>query len=88
MRRGRWAKVAQICGYALGVGNLILLVFGWPTILALGFAVVLAPWNDPVAIADYFGKSFNDDGLTRPVSSTQIVSASVGTIQPAPLAFE
>lgn len=50
MRRGRWAKVAQICGYALGVGNIILLVFGWPTILALGFAVVLAPFTLALAL--------------------------------------
>ena len=42
MWRGRWLKVAKICGYAVGLGNLILLVLGGPTILTLGVAVVLA----------------------------------------------
>lgn len=45
MRRDRRAKVAKICGYALGVGNPILLVLGEPTTLTLGLAVVLAPFT-------------------------------------------
>jgi lipopolysaccharide export system ATP-binding protein len=39
--------------------------------------------HDPIAIADYFGKSFTDDGLTR-VPSTQVTAAAAATIQEAP----
>ncbi|PZS27976.1 MAG: hypothetical protein DLM61_15640, partial [Pseudonocardiales bacterium] len=50
MWRGRWMKVAKICGYAVGVGNLILLVLGGLTILTLGLAVVLAPFTLALAL--------------------------------------
>jgi hypothetical protein len=43
MWRGQRMKVAKICGYALGVANLIPLVLGGPTVWILGLAVVLAP---------------------------------------------
>jgi hypothetical protein len=45
MWRGQRVMVAKICGYALGVGNLILLVLGGPTILTIGLAVALAPFT-------------------------------------------
>ncbi|MDQ2881762.1 MAG: hypothetical protein M3Y48_11205 [Actinomycetota bacterium] len=43
-------KVAKICGYAVGVANLILLVLGGATILSLGLAVVLAPFTLALAL--------------------------------------
>ena len=45
MRRGLRAKAAKFCAHALGVGNLMLLVFGEPTTLILALAVVLAPFT-------------------------------------------
>ena len=46
MRSGRRARTAKICGHALGVGNLMLLVFGEPTTpLAFVAVVVLAPFT-------------------------------------------
>ncbi|MGH3784924.1 MAG: hypothetical protein ACRDRO_31015 [Pseudonocardiaceae bacterium] len=43
-------KVAKICGYAVGVANLILLVLGGATLLSLGLAVVLAPFTLALAL--------------------------------------
>ncbi|MGH3854062.1 MAG: hypothetical protein ACRDR6_11305 [Pseudonocardiaceae bacterium] len=43
MWRGRWAHAAKICAYAVGGGNLILLVLGGPTMLTLSLAVALTP---------------------------------------------
>lgn len=43
--RGREAWAAKLSVHAVGVGNLILLVFGDPSTLALGLAVVLAPFT-------------------------------------------
>jgi lipopolysaccharide export system ATP-binding protein len=40
--------------------------------------------HDPVAIADYFGKSFNDDGLTRSASTQS--AATPADVQPLPQA--
>jgi hypothetical protein len=50
MRCGRWAKVTKFCLYALGLGNLVLLVLGEPTILPLVLAVVLAPLSLALAL--------------------------------------
>jgi lipopolysaccharide export system ATP-binding protein len=38
--------------------------------------------HDPIAIADYFGKSFTDDGLTRPPSTA--IAAPLTTVTAAP----
>lgn len=43
--RGREAWAARLSVHAVGVGNLILLVFGDPSTLALGLVVVLAPFT-------------------------------------------
>jgi hypothetical protein len=50
MWRDRWAEVARICAYAVGVGNLVLCVLGEPTTLTLGVTVVLAPFTLAVAL--------------------------------------
>jgi hypothetical protein len=43
--RGRRAHVARICAYAVGVGNLLLLVLGEPTTVTLGLSALLAPFT-------------------------------------------
>ena len=45
MRRGLRAKAVKLCGHALGVGNLMMLVFGGSLALTLPLAVVLAPFT-------------------------------------------
>ncbi len=47
---GRWVKVAKVCGYAVGIGNFILLVLGGVTMWTLGLAVVLAPFTLALAL--------------------------------------
>ncbi len=47
---GRWVNVVKICGYAVGIGNLVLLVFGGATIWTQGLAVVLAPFTLALAL--------------------------------------
>lgn len=48
--RGREIGKAKICVHAVGVGNLMLLIFGDPTSLALGLVVVLAPFTLALAL--------------------------------------
>lgn len=50
MRCGKWAKVTKVCGYALGVGNLMLLIVGEPTTLTLILVVILAPFTIIMAL--------------------------------------
>jgi hypothetical protein len=50
VRRDRRAKVAKSCGHVLGVGNLILLIFGQPTTVTLSVTVVLAPFTLAMAL--------------------------------------
>ncbi len=50
MWRGPRARVAKICAYALGVGNLTLPVLAEPTALTLSLTVVLAPFTLAVAL--------------------------------------
>jgi hypothetical protein len=45
MQRFQWMKAAKFCGYFLGAGNLIFLVFGQPTIVGLGVEIALAPFT-------------------------------------------
>lgn len=50
MWRGRRVKAAQSCAYAVGVGNLIMLVLAKPTALTLSLAVVLALFTFAMAL--------------------------------------
>jgi hypothetical protein len=84
MRRGRWATVAKICGYALGVGNLILFVLGGSTILTLGLAVVLAPFTLAVALklTAFLACSFVSLAIGDHRERAELLVCAVGTLQP------
>jgi hypothetical protein len=84
MWRGRWLKVAKICGYAVGVGNLILLVLGGPTILTLGVAVVLAPFTLALALklTAFLACNLVSLALGDCRERTELLVCAVGGLQP------
>jgi hypothetical protein len=82
MRCGRWAKVG---GYALGVGNFVLLVaFDGPTILTLGLAIVLAPFTLALALelTAFLACSFVSLALGDRRERAELLVCAVGGLQP------
>ncbi len=84
MRCGRWAKVAKFCGYALGVGNLVLLALGWPTILTLVLAVLLAPFTLALALklTAFLACSLVSLGLGDRRERTELLVCAIAGLQP------
>lgn len=84
MRCGRWAQVAKFCGYALGVGNLVLLVHGGPTILTLVLAVVLAPFTLALALklTAFLACSVVILALGDRRERTELLVCAIGGLQP------
>ncbi|MGH3776443.1 MAG: hypothetical protein ACRDRR_12040 [Pseudonocardiaceae bacterium] len=84
MRRDRWAKVAKICGYALGVGNPALLVLGEPTALTLGLAVVLAPFTLALVLqlTAFLACNFVSLALGDPRERAELLVCAVSGLQP------
>jgi hypothetical protein len=84
MWRGRWLKVAKICGYAVGVGNLILLVLGGPSILPLGLVVVLAPFTLALALklTAFLACNLVSLALGDCRERTELLVCAVGGLQP------
>ncbi len=84
MWRGRWVKVAKICGYAVGVGNLIMLVLGGPTIVTLGLAVVLAPLTLALALrlTAFFACNVVSLALGDCRERTELLVCAVSGLQP------
>jgi hypothetical protein len=81
---GQWVKVAKICGYAVGVGNLILLVLGGPTIVTLGLAVVLAPFTLALALTltAFLACNVVSLALGDCRERTELLVCAVGGLQP------
>lgn len=81
---GRWVKVAKICGYAVGVGNLIMLVIGGPAILTLGLAVVLAPFTLELALklTAFLACNLVSLALGDCRERTELLVCAVGGLQP------
>lgn len=81
---GRWMKVAKICGYAVGVGNLILLVLGGLTIWTLGLAVVLAPFTLALAlkVTAFLACNLVSLALGDCRERTELLVCAVGALQP------
>lgn len=84
MRWGRWAKVAKFCGYALGVGNLVVLAHGGPTILTLVLAVVLAPFTLALALklTAFLACSVVSLALGDHRERTELLVCAIGGLQP------
>jgi|AntDryMetagUQ889_1029465.scaffolds.fasta_scaffold04951_4 hypothetical protein len=86
MRRGRRARTraAKICGHALGVGNLVLLVFGEPTTLALGLVVVLAPFTlaSALKLTAFLACSSVSFALGDRRERAELLVCAIGGLQP------
>ncbi len=84
MWRGRWVQAAKAGGYALGVGNLVLLVLGGPTILTLALAVVLAPFTLALALklTAFLACSVVSLALGDCRERTELLVCAVGALQP------
>ncbi|MGH3787984.1 MAG: hypothetical protein ACRDRG_15855 [Pseudonocardiaceae bacterium] len=83
MRRG-WRAVAKACGYALGVGNVALLVLAEPTTLILGLAVVLAPFTLALALklTAFLACSFISLAVGDTRERAELLVCGVGAVQP------
>jgi hypothetical protein len=83
MRR-RWMHVVKICGHAVGVGNLILLLCGGVTMWTLGLAVVLAPFTLALALRLTAWVACNLVGLALGDCQERIelLVCAVGALQP------
>jgi hypothetical protein len=84
MRRGRWVKVAKICGYVLGLGNIIVLLCGGPTIVTLGLAVVLAPFTLALVLrlTAFLACNFVSLALGDCRERAELLVCAVGGLQP------
>jgi hypothetical protein len=84
MLHDQWAKVSIISGYALGVGNLVLLVLGGPTILTLGLAVMLAPFTLALALTltALLACSLVSFVLGDPRERAELLVGAIGRLQP------
>ncbi len=84
MRRGWRVEIAKACGYALGVGNLALLVLAEPTTLTLGMVVVLAPFTLALALklTAFLACIFVSLALGDPRERADLLVCAVGGLQP------
>lgn len=84
MRRGWRAELAKTCSYALGVGNLALLVLAEPTPVTLGLAVVLAPFTLALSLklTALLACSFVSLALGDPRERAELLVCAVGGLQP------
>ncbi|HZA17174.1 MAG TPA: hypothetical protein VE645_09850 [Pseudonocardiaceae bacterium] len=84
MRRGWRAEAAKTGGYALGVGNLALLVAAEPTTVTLSLAVVLAPFTLALALklTAFLACSLVSLALGDPRERAELLVCAVGALQP------
>lgn len=84
MRRGWRAQVAKTGSYALGVGNLALLILAEPTTLTLGLAVVLAPFTLALALhlTAFLACSLVSLALGDPRERAELLVCAVSGMQP------
>jgi hypothetical protein len=84
MWRGRRAEVAKICAHAVGVGNLIMLIFGEPTTLTLSLAVVLAPFMlaSALKLTAFVACSMVSLALGDGRERAELLVCAIGGVQP------
>jgi hypothetical protein len=84
VRRDQWAKAAKSCGDAVGVVNLVLLIFGEPTTLTLGLAVVLAPLTLALAlkVTAFLACSCVSIALGNRQERTELLVCAIAAVQP------
>lgn len=84
MRCGRWATVATSGCYALGVGNLILLVSVEPTTLTLILEVSVAPFTLALALklTAFLACSVVSLALGDRQERTELLVCALGGLQP------
>ncbi len=84
MRPDQWAKGAKTGGHVVGVGNLILLIFGEPTTLTLGLALVLAPLTLTFALklTAFLACSFVSFALGDRQERAELLVCAIGAVQP------
>ena len=82
--RGRWVNVVKICGYAVGMGNLILLLCGGLTMWTLGLAVVLAPFTLALALrlTAFLACNLVSLALGDTQERTELLVCAIGALQP------
>ncbi|MGH3718453.1 MAG: hypothetical protein ACRDRI_06325 [Pseudonocardiaceae bacterium] len=80
----RRRRVAKICAYAVGAGNLMLLVFGAPTMVTLGLAVVLAPFTLAMALQLTASLACGVLSLVlgNPQDQAELLVGAIGAVQP------
>jgi hypothetical protein len=85
MERDRRAKVAKSCSRILGVSNLILLVFGGPTTVALGVMIVLVPFTLALALelTAFLACSFVSLALGDRRERAELLVCAIGAVQPS-----
>lgn len=84
MWRGRRGQVAKIYAYAVGAGNLMLLVFGAPTTVTLGLAVALAPFTLAMALrlTAFLACGVLSLALGDRQDQAELLACAIGAVQP------
>jgi hypothetical protein len=84
MQRSWRAEVAKAVGYALGMGNIALLVLAEPTTLTLGLAVALAPFTLALALklTAFIACSFISLAVGNPRERAELLVSAVSAVQP------
>jgi hypothetical protein len=84
MRADQWAQAAKTGGHIVGVGNLILLIFGEPTTLMLGLALVLAPLTltSALKLTAFLACSSVSFALGDRRERAELLVCAIGAVQP------
>ncbi len=82
--RGRETRKAKTCVHAVGVGNLMLLIFGDPSTLALGLVVVLAPFTlaSALQLTAFLACSSVSVALGDRRERVELLVCAIGALQP------
>lgn len=83
---GRRTEVAtKICAYAVGVGNLMMLVLGEPTTLTLSLAVALTPFTLAMALklTAFLACNFVSFALGDRRDRAELLVCAIGAVQPS-----
>lgn len=81
---GRRMKGAKTCAYAMGLANLILLIFGEPTTLVLLLAVALAPFTLAMALTltAFLAGSMLSFAMGDRLERAELLACAISTLQP------
>ncbi|MGH3565426.1 MAG: hypothetical protein ACRDRH_05235 [Pseudonocardia sp.] len=82
--RGRETRKVKTCVHAAGVGNLMLLIFGDPSTLALGLVVVLAPFTlaSALQLTAFLACSSVSVALGDRRERVELLVCAIGVLQP------